>query len=353
MTKPLLSVLIDTYNHERYIEQAINSAIEQNFSSADYEILVVDDGSTDRTPEIVRKFAPRVRLVSKKNGGQASAFNAAFPELRGEIVAFLDGDDWFAPGKLTAVMTALDQHPEVAAVGHGFYEFRDETKEVSIRVPEQPQFLRATTPDTAREAFRGWPFLLMGALTVRRRIIEQIRPIPEALVFCADAPISVASMAAGVVLLNKPLFYYRHHSTNLHAFAPEDTIKLRRRLDMNELAFEQSLPMLIRIGVRPDCARALVWPPWIHISRQNLATFGGNPLKAFRTEMRSFHSDFENPSLTYRLFKYLIVAPAALLMPPRRFYKMREWYAQRNLIPVRERLAKSSIVDRQLQLPRQ
>jgi len=93
--KPILSVLIDTYNHEQYIEQAVVSAVEQDFPPEDFEILVVDDGSTDRTPDIVRKFAPRVRLLRKKNGGQASAFNAAFSELRGDIVSFLDGDDWW------------------------------------------------------------------------------------------------------------------------------------------------------------------------------------------------------------------------------------------------------------------
>src|SRR5258705_12191269 len=102
--KPLVSVLVDTYNQERYIEQAIVSVLEQDFPPDDYEIVVVDDGSTDGTREIVRKFEPRVRLLRKDNGGQASAFNAAVPELRGEIIAFLDGDDWFAPAKLSAVM---------------------------------------------------------------------------------------------------------------------------------------------------------------------------------------------------------------------------------------------------------
>src|SRR5215471_6261589 len=120
--KPLATVLIDTYNHEKYIEQAILSALSQDVPSVDYEIVVVDDGSTDHTPEIVRRFAPRVRLLRKKNGGQASAFNAAIPELRGQVVAFLDGDDWFAQGKLTAVMNALQKNPEASAVGHGYYD---------------------------------------------------------------------------------------------------------------------------------------------------------------------------------------------------------------------------------------
>src|SRR5215469_16384862 len=156
MSKPALSVLIDTYNHERYIEQAIVSAIEQDFPSADYEILVVDDGSTDRTPEIIRKFAPRVRLLRKKNGGQASAFNAAFPELSGEVVALLDGDDWFAQGKLTAVIRALDQHPEAAAAAHGYCEVNERTNEIKALSPGRERLLSLATRDAALDAMYGW-----------------------------------------------------------------------------------------------------------------------------------------------------------------------------------------------------
>src|SRR6266852_5119198 len=87
-----VSVLIDTYNHERFIEQAIVSALEQDFPAGEREIIVVDDGSTDSTAEITRKFKP--------HGGQASAFNAGIPECKGEIVSFLDGDDWWVANKI-------------------------------------------------------------------------------------------------------------------------------------------------------------------------------------------------------------------------------------------------------------
>jgi glycosyltransferase involved in cell wall biosynthesis len=103
VTKPFVSVLIDTYNHERFIEEAIVSVREQDYPATEREIIVVDDGSTDRTPEIVRKFEPRLRLIRKPNGGQASAFNVGIPECKGEIISFLDGDDWWAKEKLRKV----------------------------------------------------------------------------------------------------------------------------------------------------------------------------------------------------------------------------------------------------------
>src|ERR1700685_2224372 len=119
MTRPYISVLVDTYNHERFIEEALVSVLEQDVAEAECEVVVVDDGSTDQTPEIVRKFAPRVRLIRKPNGGQASAFNARIPEARGEIISFLDGDDWWTRDKLTRVMQAITSDPSLGFVGHG------------------------------------------------------------------------------------------------------------------------------------------------------------------------------------------------------------------------------------------
>ena len=121
MTKPFVSVLIDTYNHERFIEKSIVSVLEQDFPASEREVIVVDDGSTDRAPEIVKKFEPRVRLLRKQNGGQASAFNVGIPECKGEIVAFLDGDDWWTSNKLTRVAQAMIADPSVGIVGHGIH----------------------------------------------------------------------------------------------------------------------------------------------------------------------------------------------------------------------------------------
>jgi glycosyltransferase involved in cell wall biosynthesis len=341
MSKPALSVLIDTYNHERYIEQALVSAIEQDFPASDYEIVVVDDGSTDRTAEIVRKFAPRVRLLTKKNGGQASAFNAAFPELRGDVIAILDGDDWFAPGKLTAVATALEENPNAGGVGHGYYEFHEDTHDVELRAPEGRRFLTLETPETAREAISGWRFLLVGALTVRKKVMQQAIPIPEALRFCADGPIAWASMATGTVVLEAPLCYYRKHASNLHAIDDANAAKMRRKWEMDDLMYEAIEPVLVRLGVHPDSLYASLYYVWSYHSRCALRTYGGSRLETLRTEMRSFRAEHRNPGLSYRLFKYLGVSAAALLLPPRLFYGARDWYARQNLGRFREQFARS------------
>jgi glycosyltransferase involved in cell wall biosynthesis len=111
MSKPFVSARIATYNHQDFIAQAIKSVLEQDFPASETEILVVHHGSRDRTVEIVRKSAPRVRLLSKSNGGPGSAFRAGIPETRGEMVAFLDGDDWRAREKLTAIAELFRAQP--------------------------------------------------------------------------------------------------------------------------------------------------------------------------------------------------------------------------------------------------
>src|SRR5260370_1620636 len=149
MSKPYVSVLIDTYNHERFIEQAVTSVLEQDMSMADVEILVVDDGSTDRTPDLVRRFEPRVRLLCKPNGGQASAFNFALPQTQGEIVAMLDGDDWWAKEKLRRALETLEQYPAIGIAGHGHYEVYSDGSPTAMGIPAHVYRAALLTQDTA------------------------------------------------------------------------------------------------------------------------------------------------------------------------------------------------------------
>lgn len=340
--KPFITALIDTYNQENYIESAITSVLEQDFPASEMEIIVVDDGSTDRTPEIARKFAPRVRLLRKKNGGQASAFNAAIPEARAEIISFLDGDDWFAPGKLSAVMNAFQEHPEAAAIGHGHYLVQSATNEARPRVPPSSVFVHLSNPQASREAFAAWPFLLMGALTIRRETLQPILPIPEELTFCADSPITVAAMAGGTYVLKDPLFYYRHHADNLHATDPTDAARNRRTYEMKEKAYRLTEPLLVRLNVPQESLSASFYPAWTELSRFNLRTYGGSPLDTFRTEMRFFRLQYPHPTVPHTLYKYLLCGAATLLLPPRAFYRLQDWSSRPHLNRLRKALFRAN-----------
>ena len=257
MSCPYVSVLIDTYNYGRFIEQAIESVLSQDYAMERVEILVVDDGSTDDTAERVKKYGAKIRYLRKENGGQASAFNLGFAESRGEIVAILDGDDWWAQGKLRTVLKALEENPQMAAVGHGYHEFQEDTQEVLTCQPSHRTLVSLTTANAASTALGAWGFLLVGALTVRRKVLKWILPLPEEMVFMADAPIQVAAMFLGTLVLEEPLFYYRRHSQNLFAIDAGNKAKLRRKLKMANLVYGQLPRMFIRRGVPPECVWAL------------------------------------------------------------------------------------------------
>jgi glycosyltransferase involved in cell wall biosynthesis len=321
------------------------SVLEQGLSPAELEVVVVDDGSTDKTPEIIQKFAPRVKHVRKANGGQATAFNAGFAETHGEIVATLDGDDWWAKGKLNSVVSVLEANADVAAVSHGYYEFHEDTQEAKPCGPPDARILSIDTPDAIHEALITWPYLLMGALTLRRRVMEWIMPIPEEMVFMADSALQCAAIVMGTLVLKEPLFYYRYHASNLYAVDTKDITKLRRRSDMTELVYSHLYRRLLELGVPQEKVTALLYPNWITAKRFSLGTFGGSRWKAFKTEMQAFHSEYRRPNPGYSFFKYVIVGGSTLLLPPRWFYYMRDQYSKRQLGRLRDRLWKAAMPD--------
>ena len=179
MSKRYVSVLIDTYNHERFIERAITSVLEQDMPMDGVEILVVDDGSTDRTPELVRRFEPRVRYLRKPNGGQASAFNFGFAQARGEILATLDGDDWWAREKLRRVLETLEANPETGIVGHGLYEEYADGRSNGLILPGSFYRLAIRSRQDA-DLFRSLAaFFGTSRMTIRKSVLDRILPVPE------------------------------------------------------------------------------------------------------------------------------------------------------------------------------
>lgn len=111
-----ISVILPCYNGEEFVAQAIESALGQD--CPDFEVILVDDGSTDATPEIVQRYADdtRFRVLRKSNGGFGSARNLGMEHCTGDYFIFLDADDELLPGCLSNMVELLDAHPEAIAV---------------------------------------------------------------------------------------------------------------------------------------------------------------------------------------------------------------------------------------------
>ncbi len=332
MARPFVSVVIDTYNHERFIEQAILSVLEQEgVSPAEREVVVVDDGSTDNTAAVVRKFAPRVRYLGKKNGGQASAFNAGIPETRGEIVAFLDGDDWWAKEKLRTVLEWLEKNPEAGAIGHGFYQVYANGQPPLLLLPEKRCRLQLGDVRGAQLFSHMRCFLGTSRLTVRRPVLDRILPIPEDLVVEADEFIFTLAVAiSGAIVLDQPLFYYRLHSGNLYQFQSHDVANSRRKHNALAGLLRALPPRLEALGVSRQVAQTLLEPVWVDAERIRLGLDGGRPSQTFALERAAYRLSYKHAGPAYRLFNALVLG-LTLLLPPRQFYRLRRWYADNSL----------------------
>jgi glycosyltransferase involved in cell wall biosynthesis len=126
---PRVSVVMPAYNEHRYVISAVTSVLTQTFT--DLELIVVDDGSTDETPDLLSLLDdPRIVVVRQENGGMASALNAGTARARGEYVARMDADDLSLPDRIRRQVNWLDAHPDVAILGTAFRRIDDEGRAV-------------------------------------------------------------------------------------------------------------------------------------------------------------------------------------------------------------------------------
>jgi glycosyltransferase involved in cell wall biosynthesis len=117
---PSFSIIVPLFNKQKYIARAIQSTLDQSW--ADWELLVIDDGSTDSSPDIVGRFLSdnRVRLITQKNAGEGGARNRGLAEMRGEIAVFLDADDEWLPWHLADIAALSAEFPQAGLLATGY-----------------------------------------------------------------------------------------------------------------------------------------------------------------------------------------------------------------------------------------
>jgi glycosyltransferase involved in cell wall biosynthesis len=238
---PFFSTVIDNHNYGRFLRQAIDGALAQDVPAGEHEVVVVDDGSTDQSREILASYGNRIRAVLQPQQGQASAFNRGFSEARGQVVCLLDSDDWWRPEKLARCGKLFDD-PKVAAVQH-YLEDADAAGPLPQVFPDWPErysigdFLDARTHFTATS----------GLLIRKKSLVE----IPKELFYYLDDYLTVRALLDGA-LANVPLILGAHriHGSNWCAGGFEDPRKLERDFRMRELMAEALAKWLGERGLK-------------------------------------------------------------------------------------------------------
>lgn len=228
----LVSIVICNHNYERYLPIAIDSALRQTYKPVD--IVVIDDGSTDRSHEILERYHGRVRVVFKSNGGQPSAINAGFHESRGEIVCLLDADDVFEPEKVARLVEIFGRNPEAGWVFHELDYInryggdlplstlpdRGHVRAVLQRRRRYGKFARIDLRDHFADGIKlPYACPAFSALSFRRRVLDSILPMPEDIARAGDEFPKLAAIALFPgIHLGDVLALQRIHGSNASTF---------------------------------------------------------------------------------------------------------------------------------------
>jgi len=271
---------------------------------------------------LILKFAPQVRLLRKANGGQGSAFNAAIPEAHGEIVAFLDGDDWWAPGKLTRIADVLSKDAAVGLVGHAVTQVYSDGRQ-QTELPREVSRFRITSAEQARTFRMRRTFLGTSRMTYRRDVLRQIGPVPEALKFEADEFLfTLAGFFADVVVLQEPYSFYRLHEGNLFQISNGSKESIRRKRQVLA-ALAQALDEKLReLRVRSDITKTIVECVRAEADILRLIVDSGFPWETVRAELKIMRMLHSEASFAQHLFSCARLLPACV-MPAASYYRWR------------------------------
>ncbi len=214
--RPLVSVVIPTHNYGRYVCDAVESVLAQTY--APLEIVVVDDGSTDETPQVLVRFGSRIRSIRLPGRGVAEARNTGLQASSGDLVVFLDADDLLLPDGIAAQVAYFDRHPDVDVV-HGEW-YRCETDSGTWRLRGNPRLVGDILP---RILFGN--LAAIHAIMSRRRAILEAGGFDPAFSNAADWEVWLRLAAQGYRFgfIRQPVAIYRIHRDTMSSHLDLDT----------------------------------------------------------------------------------------------------------------------------------
>jgi hypothetical protein len=251
--QPLVSVLMSNHNYGRYLKDSIESVLRQSY--AHFELIICDDGSTDHSIEVIGSYLKdsRIRLLQKRNGGQATGFNACFRESRGDIICFLDADDLYLPTKLARVVECFRANADCGCVINKSLR-ADETLRPQGTVP-----LFASLPSgwLGADALRGGGILPnmqhTPGLNLRWEIAEKLFPLPETPPlnnFPDMVMMRLTPLLCRLAAVEDALAVIRLHSSNTYQISRISSVFIEKELGISGELWKEQRRLLTQIDTR-------------------------------------------------------------------------------------------------------
>lgn len=211
-SKPLISILINNHNYGRFLRDAIGSALNQTYRYV--EVIVVDDGSTDDSREIIASYGNQIVPIVKENGGQASALNAGFVATRGEWICLLDSDDTWSPEKVERIVEEASAFPEAVLIYHRVRFVLEDLRPTERLYPAG--VFKGDISERVASGGGWWAAAPTSGLCFRSDALRRIGCVPEEdFRICADAYLySLVPFLGPVCGMMDCLGQYRQHDSN-------------------------------------------------------------------------------------------------------------------------------------------
>lgn len=215
--QPLISIIVPVFNGEKYLRPCVDSILAQTYQN--WELLLIDDGSTDGSATICDEYAKRenVMVVHKQNEGQAIARNEGLKRAKGQYISFIDCDDWLSPEMYAVLMESIVSHQCEIAICGFFEEYVSFRKEIN----NDSSVTVFSGQDAARRILQGKIGSYLWSMLFKRDVL--VEPIPN-LRYYEDHAVIFKWMlhAEKVVVLHRPLYHYRQLlGSSLHRNNPE------------------------------------------------------------------------------------------------------------------------------------
>ncbi|MFN8525919.1 MAG: glycosyltransferase family A protein [Chloroflexota bacterium] len=245
---PRVSIIVNNFNYERYVGAAIESALAQRYPHVD--VIVVDDGSTDGSRQVIDRYAGQARILFKPNAGQASAFNAGFAASSGDYVLFLDADDVLLPDAMDVVMAAAVRNPRASKIQYRMAIVDEHGRQTGAITPSE--HLPRVSGDVSRQVVTSpydMTWMATSANVFSAAALRAIMPVPEHVYgrVGADWYVGFLTPLLGEVefLDDVGALYRVHQSNNYQVQQPVVNVAAVRQT----LAYmDKTVPFIVRLA---------------------------------------------------------------------------------------------------------